>query len=66
MSDIRSKNTKFEKDFFDILRKSTKEKFSINVASIKGKPDIVFKRDKVFGSGSATYIHPVSCINIRE
>lgn len=47
MSKIRSKDTKFEKDFVATLRKLIRKKFRTNVASIKGKPDIVFPREKV-------------------
>ncbi len=47
MSKIRSKNTKFEQDFITELKKITKKKFSINVSEIRGKPDIVFKKNKI-------------------
>ena len=47
MSKIRSKDTKFEKEFIAALKKATRKKFKTNVASIKGKPDIVFEKDKV-------------------
>jgi DNA mismatch endonuclease (patch repair protein) len=47
MSKIRSKETKFEQDFIYYLRKATKKKFETNVSSIKGKPDIVFLRQRV-------------------
>lgn len=47
MSKVRSKDTKFEKNFITILRKSIRKKFRINVAPIKGKPDIVFPKEKV-------------------
>jgi len=47
MSKIRSKNTKFEREFISVLRKSTRKKFKTNVAAIIGKPDIVFSKDKV-------------------
>lgn len=47
MSKIRSKDTKFEKDFVATLQKLIRKKFRTNVASIKGKPDIVFPREKV-------------------
>lgn len=47
MSKIRSHNTKFEKEFIDNLKKKTRKKFKINVTSIKGKPDIVFEKEKV-------------------
>ena len=48
MSKIRSKNTKFEEDFISLLKKSTRKKFRTNATDIKGKPDIVFDRNKVF------------------
>lgn len=47
MSKVHSKDTKFEKDFIMALRKATRKKFKTNVASIKGKPDIVFDKDKI-------------------
>ncbi len=47
MSRIRSKNTLFERDFIKALKKRTALRFSINVDSIKGKPDIVFRKQKV-------------------
>lgn len=47
MSKISSKNTKFERDFIDRLRSLTKKKFLVNVPEIKGKPDIVFPKEKV-------------------
>jgi len=47
MSKIRSKNTKFEEEFINLLKKSTRKKFRTHVTDIKGKPDIVFNRTKV-------------------
>ena len=47
MSKIHSRDTKFEREFIVSLRKVTRKKFQTNVASIKGKPDIVFQKDKV-------------------
>ncbi len=47
MSKIRSRDTKFEKEFIASLRKATRKKFETNVVSIKGKPDIVFQKDRV-------------------
>jgi DNA mismatch endonuclease (patch repair protein) len=47
MSKIRSRDTKFEQGFITSLRKATRKKFETNVVSIKGKPDIVFQKDKV-------------------
>ena len=46
MSKIRSRDTKLERDFIIALRKATRKKFKMNVVSIKGKPDIVFLKDK--------------------
>lgn len=46
MSKIRSRDTKFEQEFIVSLRKITRKKFQTNVPSIKGKPDIVFQKDK--------------------
>lgn len=47
MSKIRSRDTKFEQEFIIFLRNATRKKFQTNVASIKGKPDIVFQKDKI-------------------
>jgi len=47
MSRIRSKDTAFERDFIDALKKSTRARFAINVPVIRGKPDIVFMKQKV-------------------
>lgn len=47
MSRIRSKKTLFERDFIKALKKRTLLKFFVNVAAIKGKPDIVFREQKV-------------------
>ncbi len=47
MSKIRSRDTKFEEDFICALKKRTRKTFERNVQLIKGKPDIVFKRDKL-------------------
>ena len=47
MSKIRSRNTKFEQEFIVTLRKVTRKKLQTNVALVKGKPDIVFLKDRV-------------------
>lgn len=47
MAKIHSRDTKFEQEFIVALRKATRKKFQTNVASIKGKPDIVFQKGKV-------------------
>lgn len=47
MSTIRSSNTKFEQKFIATLKTATKKKFQTNVASIKGKPDVVFQKNKI-------------------
>ncbi len=47
MSRIKSKNTLFEKNFVKALKNATPIKFSTNVAEIKGKPDIVFRKQRV-------------------
>lgn len=47
MSKIRSKDSSFERDFIGMLSDEITSKFQTNVASIKGKPDIVFKRQKL-------------------
>jgi len=47
MSQIRSKDTKFELGFISELKKQTKIKFKTNVSSLRGKPDIVFLKQKV-------------------
>ncbi len=47
MSKIRSRETKFEQDFIAELKIRTKNKFEINTASIRGKPDIVFRKKRI-------------------
>ena len=47
MGRIRSKETKFEQEVVQALKKITKKKFQTNVTSIRGKPDIVFHKYKV-------------------
>ncbi len=47
MSRIRSKNTVFESDFIKALKKRTSLKFSVNVNTLAGKPDIVFQKQKI-------------------
>lgn len=47
MAKIRSRDTKFEKDFIFSLKKVIRGRFQTNVALIKGKPDIVFQKIKV-------------------
>ncbi len=47
MSRIRSKNTGLEKSFLRLLKKSTTIKFKTHVTNIKGKPDVVFPKQKL-------------------
>lgn len=47
MSKIRSKGTKFERDFIDELKQQKINGFELNVKEIKGKPDIVFQKQKL-------------------
>ncbi|MDP2940474.1 MAG: DUF559 domain-containing protein [Candidatus Omnitrophota bacterium] len=47
MSKIRSSNTQFEKDFVAELRKKTRKSFRTNAGDLKGKPDIVFQKEKI-------------------
>lgn len=47
MSKIRSSNTQFEKNFALELKKMTGRKFRINAKNLRGKPDIVFQKEKV-------------------
>lgn len=47
MSGIFSKNTKFEQDFINLLKKSVENKFQTNVKVLKGKPDLVFQKEKL-------------------
>ena len=47
MSKIRSSNTQFEKNFISELKKRTDKKFRINAGDLRGKPDIVFQKEKV-------------------
>lgn len=47
MSKIHSSGTKLERDFVLVLQKSVRRRFRVNVADIKGKPDVVFDRARV-------------------
>ena len=47
MSKIRSSNTKFEERFTGELKKRTNKRFKKNVKGIKGKPDVVFEKQKL-------------------
>jgi DNA mismatch endonuclease (patch repair protein) len=47
MSKIRSKDTKLEKNFISVLHKLTRKKFQTNVIALRGKPDLVFKKNKI-------------------
>ncbi|MCA9364437.1 MAG: hypothetical protein KC736_00920 [Candidatus Moranbacteria bacterium] len=47
MSKIRSTGTQFEKDFILEIKKVTRKKFELNVRLVFGKPDIVFRKQKV-------------------
>ena len=47
MSKIKSRGTKFEENFIKELKKLTRKKFRLNATNIKGKPDIVFDKDKI-------------------
>lgn len=47
MGKIRSKNTKFETDFIASLKKEIRQKFETHAQDIIGKPDIVFRKNKV-------------------
>lgn len=47
MSKIHSKETGLEKDFILNLKKATRKKFLTNVATLRGKPDIVFQRGRL-------------------
>jgi DNA mismatch endonuclease (patch repair protein) len=47
MSKIRSTDTKLEKNFIGVLKKTTRQKFYKNVLLIKGKPDIAFLKQKL-------------------
>lgn len=47
MSKIRSKNTNFEIEFIKLLKASTNIKFTKHIRSIRGNPDIVFKKQCV-------------------
>lgn len=47
MSRIRSSNTQFERDFLVRLRRATRRRFLTNVPTLRGKPDIVFRKSKV-------------------
>ena len=47
MSKIRSSNTQFENKFVAELKKKTRKRFMANVMNLKGKPDIVFQKEKI-------------------
>ena len=47
MSKIRSSNTQFEKNFLSELKKRTSKKFRTNAKDLRGKPDVVFQKEKV-------------------
>ena len=47
MSKIRSTGTKLEETFIQKLDESTKTPFVLNDHELRGKPDIVFKEEKV-------------------
>ncbi len=47
MSKIRSKNTKFEEEFINLLRKEVSVKFTTHERTLKGNPDIVFSKKKI-------------------
>jgi len=47
MSKIRSSNTQFESNFISALKKRTDKNFRTNARDLKGKPDIVFQKEKV-------------------
>jgi len=46
MSKIRSSNTQFERQFVSELITKTRREFRLNDGSLKGKPDIVFCKEK--------------------
>jgi len=47
MSKVKSKKTKFEIEFIFSLKRNTRLKFETNVTDLQGKPDIVFRKQKV-------------------
>lgn len=47
MSKIRSKNTKFEEEFINLLNVAFPNKFVTHVRILKGIPDIVFEKQRV-------------------
>lgn len=47
MAKIRSSGTRFELSFIHLLKRSTRSSFSVNVRTLVGKPDIVFRRCRV-------------------
>ena len=47
MSKIRSKETQFENEFVELIKKRTKKKFERNAKDIIGKPDMVFRNARV-------------------
>ena len=47
MSKIRSRGTRFEKNFIKELTERVSDKFKTNVKSLRGKPDIVFHKKNI-------------------
>jgi DNA mismatch endonuclease (patch repair protein) len=47
MSKIRSKGTRFEEGFINLLSVAIPNKFITHVRTLKGTPDIVFEKEKV-------------------
>ena len=48
MSLIRSKSTSFEQNFIAVLKIQTRKTFTTNEVSILGKPDVVFKKHRIY------------------
>lgn len=57
MSKVRSKNTRLELTFFDLLINSGLSSFSTHVEKLPGKPDIVFDAEKVIVFLDSCYWH---------
>jgi DNA mismatch endonuclease, patch repair protein len=47
MAKIKSRNTKFERNFIDLLKQTVFAPFTLHARTIRGSPDIVFERQKV-------------------
>lgn len=47
MSKIRSRGTKFENEFVKLIKAATRNKFEQNAKDLIGKPDVLFRKEKI-------------------